>query len=84
LIDVTEVCAASIIRANMEAVRTSETSVNFNVTTRRFIPEDTKLHTRCRENLKSRIINAYLFILLLQTEWIACSKPAQEIDVCVR
>jgi hypothetical protein len=27
----------------MEAVRTSETSVNFNVTTRRYIPEDSKL-----------------------------------------
>jgi hypothetical protein len=27
----------------MQAVRTSETSVNFNVTTRRYIPEDYKL-----------------------------------------
>jgi hypothetical protein len=27
----------------MEAVLTSETSVNFNVTTRRYIPEDSKL-----------------------------------------
>jgi hypothetical protein len=26
----------------MEAVRTSETPVNFNVTTRRYIPEDSK------------------------------------------
>jgi hypothetical protein len=26
-----------------EKVRTSETSVNFNVTTRRYIPEDSKL-----------------------------------------
>jgi hypothetical protein len=38
----------------MEAVRTSETSVNINVTTRRYIPEDCKLHTRRRENLKSQ------------------------------
>jgi len=37
----------------MEAVRNSETSVNFNVTTRRYIPEDSKLPTRRRENLKS-------------------------------
>jgi hypothetical protein len=36
----------------MEAVRTSELSVNFNVTTRHYIPEDSKLHTHCRENLK--------------------------------
>jgi hypothetical protein len=28
----------------MEAVRTSETYVNFNVTTRRYIPEDSTLH----------------------------------------
>jgi hypothetical protein len=39
----------------MEAVRTSETSVNFSVTTRRYIPEDSKLHTSHRENLKSHI-----------------------------
>jgi hypothetical protein len=39
----------------MEAVRNSETSVNFNVTTRCYIPEDSELHTRCRENLKSHI-----------------------------
>jgi hypothetical protein len=29
----------------MEAICTSETSVNFNVTTRCYIPEDSKLHT---------------------------------------
>jgi hypothetical protein len=33
-----------IIALMMEAVRTSETSVNFNVTTRRYIAEDSKLH----------------------------------------
>jgi hypothetical protein len=37
----------------IEAVRTSETSVNLNVTTRRYIPEGSNLHTRRRENLKS-------------------------------
>jgi hypothetical protein len=35
---------ASIIALMMEAVRTSETSVNFNLTTRCYIPEDSKLH----------------------------------------
>jgi hypothetical protein len=29
----------------MEAVRTSETSVNIYLTTRQYIPEDSKLHT---------------------------------------
>jgi hypothetical protein len=47
----------------MEAVRTSETSVNLNVTTRRYIPEDCKLHTRRRENLKSYRINDFLTFL---------------------
>jgi len=37
----------------MEAVRTSETSVYYNETTRRYIPEGSNLHTRRRENLKS-------------------------------
>jgi hypothetical protein len=41
--DVSGVSTASIIRTlMMEAVRTSETSVNFNVTTRRYISEDSK------------------------------------------
>jgi hypothetical protein len=36
----------------MEEVRTSETSVYSNATTRRYIPECCKLHTARRENLK--------------------------------
>jgi hypothetical protein len=40
-------------RAMMEAASTSETSVNFYETTRRNNPEDSHLHTRCCENLKS-------------------------------
>jgi hypothetical protein len=55
-IDVSEVLAASIIRAKtlmMETARTSETSVNVYQTTRCNIPEDSHLHTRRRENLKS-------------------------------
>jgi hypothetical protein len=37
----------------MGAVRTSEASVSINLATRRYIPEDSKLHTRRGENLKS-------------------------------
>jgi hypothetical protein len=37
----------------VEAVRTSETSAHSNETAWRYIPEDSKLHTRRRENLKS-------------------------------
>jgi hypothetical protein len=48
LTDVSEVRTASIIRSialMMEAVRTFESSVNFNVTTQPYIPENSKLHT---------------------------------------
>jgi hypothetical protein len=49
------VSAASNIRAMMmDAASTYETSVNFYQTTRRNNPEDSHLHTRRRENLKSR------------------------------
>jgi hypothetical protein len=61
LTDVSEVHTASIIRAialMMEAVRISETSINLNVNTLHYIPEDSKLHTRRFENLKSH--NLYL------------------------
>jgi hypothetical protein len=38
-----------------EVVSTSETSVIFSQTIRRNIPEDSHLHTRRRENLKSHL-----------------------------
>jgi hypothetical protein len=37
----------------LEAARTSETLANFYQTPRRYNPEDSHLHTRCCENLKS-------------------------------
>jgi hypothetical protein len=37
----------------MDAVRTSETSVNFKQTTRRYVPEGSNLHIRCSEKMKS-------------------------------
>jgi hypothetical protein len=58
LTDISEVRTASIILAlMMDALRTSETSVNFNVTTRRYIAKDSELHTCRRENMKSHIRN---------------------------
>jgi hypothetical protein len=47
---------ASIVRAMTEAERISESSVHFNVTTRRYIPADSKFHTRRRENLISHVM----------------------------
>jgi hypothetical protein len=45
----------------MEAARTSETSLNFYQTKRRNHPEDSHLHTRRRENLKSHKIGDMIF-----------------------
>jgi hypothetical protein len=46
--DVSEVRAASIIRA----MSTSETSVDIQLRTQQYIPEDSELHIRRSENLK--------------------------------
>jgi hypothetical protein len=43
----------SLIALVMEAARTSETSVDIKLRTLQYIPEDSELHTRRRENLKS-------------------------------
>jgi hypothetical protein len=63
--EVSEVRAASIIRA---IVRTSEMSVDIQVRTRQYIPEDSELHTHSRENFKSHIVlwvfNAGLYLFL--------------------
>jgi hypothetical protein len=73
--DVSEGRTASIIVLMMEAVRTSETSVNFNVTTWRYIPEDSKLHTRHRESLKSHMAETVSDIERMKnTPILACLK----------
>jgi hypothetical protein len=64
-----EVLTASIALM-VEALNTSETSVNFYETTQCNIPEGYHLHTRRRENLKfylvesCRIYNIYIFIII--------------------
>jgi hypothetical protein len=45
----------SLITLMMEAARTFETSVIIYLNTRQYIPEDSELHTRRRENLKSHV-----------------------------
>jgi hypothetical protein len=53
--DFSEVLTVSIRALTMDAASTFETSVNFYQTTWRNIPEDSHLHTRRRENLKSHL-----------------------------
>jgi hypothetical protein len=49
-------CSAYFSTLKMEAIYSSETSVDFQRTTRRYIPEDSTLHNHRSENLKSYII----------------------------
>jgi hypothetical protein len=51
--DVSEVLVASIIRAIMEGLIASGTSVNFYQTARRNIPQDSDIEICRLENLKS-------------------------------
>jgi hypothetical protein len=58
--NVSEVCTATTKALMMEAVYISETSVNFNVTTRCYIPEDLNFMlaiVRTR-NLTSKILHS--------------------------
>jgi hypothetical protein len=60
----------------MEAARISETSVDIQLKTRQYIPEDSKLHTRRRENLKTHNAEHLSFLayfslcLYLFCEWV--------------
>jgi hypothetical protein len=49
-------CSAYFSTLKMEAICSSETSVDTQLTTRRYIPEDGTLHNHCCENLKSYIV----------------------------
>jgi hypothetical protein len=49
----------------MEAVRTSETSVHFNLTTRSYIPEDSKLqYSQCFAIIGNSLIVVYFLTLI--------------------
>jgi hypothetical protein len=56
----------------MEAASSSETSVNFYQTTRRNNPEDSHLHARRRENLKSCLCLDLLVIIRFIDYVIIC------------
>jgi hypothetical protein len=51
----------------MEALRTPETSVNFNQTAQHINPEDSHLHARRRWNLRSHKVHSLLFSQYLKT-----------------
>jgi hypothetical protein len=47
----------SLIALMMEAAQTSETSVDIQLRTWQYMPKDSELHTRRRENLKSHTVS---------------------------
>jgi hypothetical protein len=51
----------------MEAVSTSEASVNFYETARRYIPEDSHLHTHRLENLKPHVLQVVVITIFNNT-----------------
>jgi hypothetical protein len=63
--DVSEVPAASIITVMMVAARTSEKSVDIQLRTWQYIPDDSELHNRRRENLKSHSVNKFVFVMVM-------------------
>jgi hypothetical protein len=67
----------------MEAVRTSETSVDNN-STRQYIPEDnSEHHTRRRENLKSHIALGRILSWLLRVSVLSIIRPLFRICPCI-
>jgi hypothetical protein len=82
----TEIHTTSIFSLMMEAVHTSETSVHFNVTTWCYIPEDYKLHTCHRENLKSHnwVFKLYFIFHNAQpqvTTWHMCTIKVTQLKL---
>jgi hypothetical protein len=75
---VSEVHAASIIALMMEASRASETSVDIQVRTRQYIPEDSELHTRRRENLKSHIVRRASAVTRKRNDTIGVTFPKND------
>jgi hypothetical protein len=53
----------------IKVVRTSETLIHSNETTWRYIPEDSKLHIRRRENLKSHATDFVLITNIVSRQF---------------
>jgi hypothetical protein len=69
----------------MEAVGTSETSVDIYLTTWQYIPEDSELHTRRHENLKSHIgrqclITNYEWLNLITANHVSAQEKESDVS----
>jgi hypothetical protein len=83
--DVSEVRAAYII-ITTEAARTSETSVDIQLRTRQYVPEDSELHTRHRDKLKSHKVHLTSYIILgvkyAKREWNSIGLGEGQVTRC--
>jgi hypothetical protein len=66
----------SLIALMMEAARTSEASVDIQLRTRQYIPEDSELHARRRENLKSHNVRKVVRLVISRTSCFPCSRKS--------
>jgi hypothetical protein len=62
-------CSAYSSTLNMEAICFTETSVDFQRTTRRYIPDGTLHNHRC-ENLESYIVSPSLWVFKLRCQYL--------------
>jgi hypothetical protein len=58
----------SALTLKMEAICSSETSGDFQRTTRPYIPEDSALHNHRCENLRSCVVHSHIYIKF--TTWV--------------
>jgi hypothetical protein len=71
----------------MEAVRTSETSVNFNVNTRRYIPEDSKLRAevqfqKCLQRTRDYVEQSTKFVSSLSNNSFRAQQTLLSVIPC--
>jgi hypothetical protein len=70
-------CLAYPLTPKMEVTCSCETSIDFQRTTRRCIPEDSALHNHCCETLKSWLIQIRSSVLVVHNKFSI--RPTQEI-----
>jgi hypothetical protein len=80
----TLVSCLAYLSAKMEAICSSETSVDFQLTTRRYIPEAGTLHNHRCENLSSYIFisSASMTDLLQRTIWSRYKSTDLQCEMC--
>jgi hypothetical protein len=77
-------CMANSSSLKMEAIRSSETSVNFHRTTWRYIPEGRSLHNYRCENLKFNSYILFCFVSGKRKQVCLTGKDTKWLNCCIR